>query len=335
MRALVKDAPGQGPVSVVELDDRAPGPGEARIALLRAGICHTDIAMVDGLLGEAQGYRPHFPVVLGHEFLGRVVALGAGASGVEVGDRVVGSGHLTCRRCRWCTAGRSQLCIDRRTIGIDADGVYAERFSLPASSLVPVPEDVSDELAALAEPFAVSARAVDVAAIRPGERVAVIGPGSVGQLTVAALAGHEVTVIGRPADEIQLERCRTFGATRTVSDPGEIGELSDAFDVVLETAGSGAAVGTGITMLAPGGRIVCVGVPPDETVFRSADLVLRERSIIGTRSYDLSTWRTIPDRLRAAPQLAEIVSHVLPLEKFAEGRDLITSRTASKVVLVP
>lgn len=335
MRALVKDAPGPGSVSVVEHDDRPAGPGQARIALLRAGICHTDIAMVDGLLGETQGYRPRFPVVLGHEFLGRVVALGPGADGVEVGDRVVGSGHLTCRTCRWCTTGRSQLCVDRRTIGIDADGVYAERFSLPASSLVPVPADVSDDLAALAEPFAVSARAVDVAAIRPDERVAVIGPGSVGQLTVAALAGHAVTVVGTPEDESQLERCCTFGATRTCSDPAEVAELADSFDVVLETAGSGAAVGAGITMLAPGGRIVCVGVPSDETVFRSADLVLRERSIIGTRSYDLSTWRTIPDRLRAAPQISEIISHVLPLEKFADGRELVATRAASKVVLVP
>src|SRR5699024_653560 len=95
----------------------------------------------------ASGYSPHYPVVLGHEFTARVTELGPEVDGLAVGDRVVSGCHLTCGECRWCASGRSMLCVERRVIGLDADGCWAERFIMPARNLAVLPDSVSDRLA--------------------------------------------------------------------------------------------------------------------------------------------------------------------------------------------
>src|SRR5205823_8908503 len=122
--------------------------GEAVLDLILAGICHTDLSMIAGNRAATEGYRPRFPLVLGHEFVGRVRALGPDTAGPAVGTRVVGSAHVTCRNCSMCQAGRSMLCPELRVLGLDVDGVFAERFVVPVVNLVEMPDPVSDELAA-------------------------------------------------------------------------------------------------------------------------------------------------------------------------------------------
>jgi threonine dehydrogenase-like Zn-dependent dehydrogenase len=290
------------------------------------------IAMIDGNIGPKLGYHPTFPLILGHEMLARVVATGEHVRNVAVGDRVVSGCHITCRTCRWCLNARSMLCEKRKVIGLEVDGMFAERFNLPGINVVTMPNDVPDKLAALAEPFAVAAHGVELAKVMRGERVAVVGPGSIGQLAVGALTGHDVTVVGRAQDRSQLERCQRFGA-RQVLTREEASGLEGAFDVVLETAGAGAAVSLAVRLAGRGGRVICLGVPTDDATFSSGDLALSEKSIVGSRAYDLSTWRNVPKMLAAAARLEEIVSHVLPFEEHKRAVELIEARHASKVLL--
>jgi threonine dehydrogenase-like Zn-dependent dehydrogenase len=333
-RALVKNHAGPGGVELKQVSDAsAPAADEVQVELIFGGMCHTDIAMIDGHIGPGLGYYPTFPLILGHEMLARVVAAGDNVRHVAVGDRVVSGCHITCRTCRWCTSARSMLCEKRKVVGLEVDGMFAERFNLPGVNVVRVPDEVPDKLAALAEPFAVAAHGVELAKILPGERVAVIGPGSIGQLAVGALTGHDVTVVGRSQDRSQLERCQRFGARQVLTREEVVAGIDGSFDVVLETAGAGAAVSLAVRLAGRGGRVVCLGVPTDDATFSSGQLALSEKTIIGSRAYDLSTWQNVPRMLAAAPRLEEIVSHVLPFEAHKHAVDLIETREASKVLM--
>ncbi|WP_167133190.1 zinc-dependent alcohol dehydrogenase [Paramicrobacterium chengjingii] len=312
----------------------APGPGEVLLELCYAGICHTDVNMISGAYGPGSGYAPNYPVVLGHEFTARVVDVGSGVDDLSQGTRVVSGCHLTCGLCRWCAEGRSMLCVERRVIGLDADGCWAERFIAPRRNLVALPNSVSDTLAALAEPFAVGAHAVDLSGVTMGERVAIIGPGTVGLLTLGALAGHDVSVIGRRADAPQLDHARDFGAKEVIIS-GDLSDDMEPFDVIFETAGNAAAASLGAARLAPGGRLVCVGLPAQSAHIDTAQLAWQEQAIIGSRAYDISTWQTIPQRLANAPQLEAIVSHKLHFEELNRALQLIETREATKVLLHP
>ncbi|MHA6630264.1 zinc-dependent alcohol dehydrogenase [Pseudonocardia sichuanensis] len=328
MKALIKTAPGDGHLEWTDLPVPEPGPGEVQLELVGAGLCHTDLGMIHGDYGPGSGYSPTFPLVLGHEYTGRVAAVGSGVD-LPLGARVVGGCHLTCGRCRWCSRGRSMLCERRRVLGLDVDGVFAERFVVPARNLVVLPDTVSDRLAVLAEPFAVAAHAVDVAGLAPDDDVCVIGPGTVGLLTVGALAGRRVTVVGRRADSAQLERAVELGAEVTT----DADALRGRFDVVFETAGAAAAVTTATTMLGRGGRLVCVGLPPDDARFSSAQLSWNEQTILGSRAYDISTWATVPERLAAASVLESIVTHAVHLSDHERALELVETRQATKVLL--
>lgn len=331
MKALVKPDPDAGGVEWADVPEPQPGAGEVQLALIGAGLCHTDLGMIHGRYRPGGEYAPTFPLVLGHEYAGTVVAHGPGVD-LPLGTRVVGSCHLTCGRCRWCRRGRSMLCERRRVLGLDVDGVFAERFVVPARNLAVLPETVTDELAVLAEPFAVAAHAVDLAHLRDDDDICIVGPGAVGLLTLGALAGREVTVLGRDEDTAQLARAVRLGASATATEQ-DAGALRGRFDVVIETAGSAAAVTTAVGLLGRGGRLVCVGLPPEPAAVFSAQLAWNEQVLLGSRAYDLSTWATVPTRLAAAPELAGIVTHTLHLSDHARALDLVESREAIKVLL--
>lgn len=337
MRALVKSAAGPASLALTDLPERSLQPHELRLELIFAGVCHTDVSMLAGAYDACEvGYRPDYPLVMGHEFLGRVVEKGSATAGFDIGDRVFAGCHLTCRGCRMCRAGRSMLCPQRSILGLDRDGAFSERFVIPALIARRVPDGLSDRRAALAEPFAVAAHAVDLASITDGERVAVVGPGTVGLLTIGALCGRDVTVFGTSGDAAQLAIAERLGASVAGTIDSDVFLSAAAtFDVVIETAGHSSAVGAGLRLLAPGGRLVCVGLPATATPVRTADLAFTEQRIVGSRGYDLSTWDTLGERLATATGLEELVSRTLPFERFGEAVPLIQGRVATKVLLHP
>jgi threonine dehydrogenase-like Zn-dependent dehydrogenase len=332
VKALIKTHPGDNAPSWVDVDENRPEPGEVRLDLVAAGLCHTDLGMIHGAYGPWSGYSPKFPLVLGHEFVGRVAECGDEVE-LPVGSRVVGSAHVTCGRCAWCSRGRSMLCQRLRVLGLDRDGVFAESFVVPARNLAVLPDEIPDRLAVLAEPFAVAAHAVDLANLQPDDDICVVGPGAIGLLTVGALAGHKVTVVGQPGDVGQLEIAAALGAADVASSSSDVEALPGRFDAVFETAGTASAVTSATRLLGPGGRLVCVGLPSGEARFSSALLAWNEQQIIGSRGYDLSTWARIPDRLAAAAGVERIVTHSVHLEDHIRAFGLVESRTATKVLL--
>lgn len=333
MKAFVKDGPGPGNAAVREVPDPQPGPGEAVIAVRYAGLCHTDVSMLHWNSVAQASYRPRFPLVMGHEYAGTVVALGPGADGPEPGTRVAGSAHVTCGSCTNCRRGRSMLCERLAVLGLDVAGVFAEYAAVPARNLVPLTDDVSDTVAAIAEPYAVAAHAVATGAPVEEETVAIVGPGAVG-LCATAAARHrgvrDIAMYGLPADAAQLAVARDLGATATYTEPAD-----GAFDLVIEAAGHPEAVALALRLCRPGGRVITAGLPSEPLSIDTANLARTEKTLTGVRAYDLGEWPAVPAQLAAAPALAGLVTHTLGLADVPRAVDLMATRQATRTAIDP
>ncbi|NEC38095.1 zinc-dependent alcohol dehydrogenase, partial [Streptomyces rubrogriseus] len=236
--AVVVEAPGVH--RLVPHEPREPGPGEALVRVHAAGICGSDREVYQG--NRPEGYV-RYPLTPGHEWSGTVARVGAGVPGSLVGRKVVGEGFRNCQVCDRCHAGETTLCTaGYEETGFTQPGAMAPTLTLPARLLHALPDDADLTAAALLEPAACIAAAALKANARPGERVAVVGTGTLGMFAVQflrAASPAELLVVGTRGDREALSR--QFGATdfRTKDRP-----LTDDFDVVIETAGSADAART-------------------------------------------------------------------------------------------
>lgn len=230
------------------------------------------------------------------------------------------------------------LCQKLKVLGLDVDGVFAERFVVPRRNVAVVPDDVPDVVAALAEPFAVGLHALKRGSVRSGMRVAVVGPGSVGLMTLAALGatgGVVTTAVGTEADQRQLELAADMGVDEIRVVGRDTSSVMGTFDAVIETAGHPAAVSHALDLVAPGGTVVCVGLPPDPVEVNSGRLAMTEKSLVGARAHDISDWKDIPQMLAKAKGLAAIDVKLVGLDELDHAIHLTATRQASKVLLVP
>jgi len=267
-----------------------PGPDEVQLEILACGICGTDVAeYVDGPLFIPID-RPHpltgrlAPLTLGHEFAGRVAEVGRDVDDLHVGDRVAVDTLVYCGRCPWCLRHLPQLCVRLGVLGIMGDGGLAERCNVPAAMCVRVPDSVTDEVAAIAETVAVATRAVRRGRLVPGERVTVVGGGSVGLLTLqVALArgASEVSVVEPVAARREL--AVHLGAVAAY-DPADTASLEEA-DLVIECSGSPGALDPSISLSRPRGRIVLVGIDARPAMVHALPIVMGEREVIGSLSH--------------------------------------------------
>ena len=231
MLAVVKAGPGIVNVRLTEVDVPEAGPGFARLKVVASGICGTDIHIA------RDEYRYEAPVVMGHEVLGIVDQVGCDRDASLVGMRCVSETYYsTCEVCDWCRSGRRNLCPSRRSIGSFENGGFARYVIVPVTNLHPVPDEITDDEAVLAEPLAcVTHSLLDPPMVCAGDRVLVTGPGTIGQLAaqVAAAMGGSVTLAGLPKDLARFEVAASLGVTTTTETPAE-----DFFDVVIECSGS-------------------------------------------------------------------------------------------------
>ena len=345
MRALVKTAPAPGSVAYQDWPDPEIGPGDVLIAVKRAGLCGTDLSFYEWNETAQRGYRPDFPVVMGHEFTGEVAEVDPEVRGLTPGDRVIVNPALTCGACRFCRAGQSMLFPARRIMGIQAQGAFAEYASVPAGNVYRLDPTVPWELAAVAEPFTVAIHALERVPIEPGDVVVVVGPGSVGFCALSALkltAAGRLVMVGLESDRRQLDLAASMGAAVVASDREDavavVRELSGGYgaDVVFETAGHPRAVELALTLTRKGGRIGLVGLPHDPARINTAFIAFAEQQLVGVRAYDVATWRRLPPLLeRAAPDLSRLVTHQLPLPNLERAIELMRSREGLKVLLAP
>src|SRR5213596_1200375 len=264
----------------VRVEQRAqpsPGPGEAIVRVFASGLCGTDYRIWNG-------DRPvDYPRVMGHEFIGEVMAVGGDVSNLRPGQKVAVEPNYSCGRCPLCREGNRNLCLSRTAIGIDVDGGFAEQARLPARCCWPAPPEISDDQLMLAEPLAVVVRAVARGEAKRGESAAVLGVGALGLLAIQVLKarGARVLAIGRTEHREHL--ARAMGAEQfTAGGAGGAAEAARALsgregvDLVIETAGTGVAVEQALELTHPGGRVVLTGLPHEASTVNFFGVVRRE-----------------------------------------------------------
>jgi threonine dehydrogenase-like Zn-dependent dehydrogenase len=332
MRAAVLHGAGDVRIETVA-DPSGPGPGDVLIEVSRAGICGSDAAeftrgpVVTPLLDPNPRSGHHGPVILGHEFVGRVIDVGGDVDSRLVGQRVVPGAGVWCGRCAWCRQGRPNLCEQYYTLGLQAHGGMAEYVTAPARICVPVPEAVPDDAASMTQPFAVALHALDRARLTPEDTVWINGAGGIGGFLIAGAAARGCrTIIASDVAPERLRLATSLGATTvldaTVSDVGaEIAEItSGGADVAIEASGAPGTLATVITATRRGGRVLLVGLPKQPPVVDTADIALRELDLLGTVAHICD--RNIPealDILRTTPAVRNAADRVIDLDHLVAG----------------
>jgi (R,R)-butanediol dehydrogenase/meso-butanediol dehydrogenase/diacetyl reductase len=257
-----------------------------------AGVCGTDATLLR--LGPAvvpKGVPARWPIVLGHEFAGEVVAVGDDVERLRVGQLVACGAGISCGRCAACEAGRTNLCERYTTAGVHRDGGLAEYCAVPAATCEAAePHGVSGDAVALAQPMAVAEHAVAVSSLREGERALVLGAGGVGAFAVwaAKCRGAEVAVFER--DPARLDIARALGAAETiVADPEAPAREQLApfglFDVVYEITGAQEPVDAAVALTRPGGRLVAVGIHGAPRAMDLDRVTTQEIAVLGTMAH--------------------------------------------------
>jgi threonine 3-dehydrogenase len=340
MRALAKTHPGPG-AELIQRPVPTPGPGEVLLKMEAASICGTDAHLYNWDPWAAEILKP--PVILGHELAGRVAATGAGVSRVLEGDLVGVESHIVCWDCAQCRAGDMHLCRDLKVIGAHVDGGFAEYVVIPETNAIES-NGLDPAVVALQEPMG---NAVHAAFVEPieGRSVAVTGAGPIGVLAVAiARAAGASWVVATDVEPYRLELARTMGADLALdardTDTAEriIAETGgDGVEVVLEMSGSQAALDQALHFITRGGRISLLGIFASPVEMHLSDLViqkgLRLYGVYGRKIYD--TWERTQALLRGGLDVSPVLTHRFDLADWERGFDLIASRHAGKVVLLP
>jgi (R,R)-butanediol dehydrogenase / meso-butanediol dehydrogenase / diacetyl reductase len=340
MRAAVYHGPGNIRIESVREPDPVAG-SDLLIEVTRAAICGTDSS--EWAHGPLLA-RP--PVVLGHEFVGKVVDAGALVEGIAVGDRVACGAGVSCGECDWCRAGRTNLCANYRTLGLQVDGGLAEYVSAPAAICRAVPDGLSDDAAATAQPLAVALHAVRRSGVEAGQSCAVIGAGGIGAFVVAGVAACGASpLVALDLDEDRLETARRLGADVLIDARGK--DLTEAIlgatggegaDVVIEATGAPHAPAAALAAARRGGRVLIVGL---QAAPRELDLLaftVREVDLVTTLAHVCDV--DLPDSLDllASSDVADVViDRVIPLEELVEEgiRPLAEGTARGKIVVAP
>jgi threonine dehydrogenase-like Zn-dependent dehydrogenase len=343
MQALQKIRPAFG-LEFRELPrPEAPGPGEVVVAVGATGVCGTDVHIYEWTPGY-EIMTKAMPVTLGHEFAGTVAAVGPGVEGIAAGALVAVRPSIVCGRCAACVSGNDDACMQRVGMGVTRNGGLQPLVTAPAENCVAVPGALDVEIAALAEPMTVCAEAVDTGAVRPGDRVLVLGPGNIGQgvaLFARAAGAAEVVIAGKD-DAPRLECLRRMGFDGTVDVGGRT--LAEAlapylaqgrFDVVFEATGVPAIVQQGLNVLRKRGVLVVVGIHPEPVGVNLTRLVRDHQQIRGSYRAPVTTWPRVVAFLADNRELVrQMISHRLPLDRAIEGLELSRSKSAAKVMIV-
>jgi threonine dehydrogenase-like Zn-dependent dehydrogenase len=323
-------------------DPDAPGSDGVVLEVLRAAICGTDASEWDhGPILCRPG------VVLGHEFVGRIVGLGSDVTDLRVGDRVVSGAGISCGSCLWCRAGRTNLCAEYRTLGLQIDGGLAEYVGSPAAICRLVPDSCDDDAAAMVQPLAVALHALSRVGQRSDESVAVIGAGGIGSFIVAGASRRAVAgrVVAVDIDAERLATASALGATETADATGldladVLLELSGGggFDVVIEASGAMHAPAAAIAGARRGGRVLLVGLHGAPREIDLTQMILREIDIVTTLAHVCDSDIPAALELLAGSDVAIVTAGPrIPLDALVEDglRPLAERRAPGKILVDP
>jgi 2-desacetyl-2-hydroxyethyl bacteriochlorophyllide A dehydrogenase len=332
VRAFVVPEPGTA--SLETIDDPTPQTGQVVVRVEAAGICGTDLHILDGHLPSAA-----YPLVPGHEVAGEVVALGADVDLVEEGQRVAVDPSVFCGGCHGCRAGWPNLCDRWGGMGVTRPGGFAEFVAVPASWCEVLPREVPTERGALVEPIACALHALDRAGPLVGKDTLILGAGTMGSLLAALFAragARSVTVVDPVADRLEL--ASSYGATHTATALADLPRPGDeGWDVTVDASGVISAIEDAVHAVRRAGRVVLVGVArADRTArFSPYEIYRKEASIVGSMAV-LHSFGRAPEILASEvidPHL--LISHRFPLEDIDEAFSTVREGRGRKVLVLP
>jgi threonine 3-dehydrogenase len=305
----------------------------------KSAICGTDVHIWNW--DEWAQKTVPVPLVTGHEFVGEIAQLGSAVTRLKLGQRVAGEGHIVCGTCRNCRAGRGHLCRNTQGVGVTRAGSFAEYIALPASNVVPIPDDVPDEIAAIFDPLG-NAVHTALSFDLVGEDVLVTGAGPIGIMgaLVAKRAGARKVVI-TDINAYRLDLARKLGVETVVKADEETLEhvmsrigMSEGFDVGLEMSGAPPAFRDMIRTMNNGGKIALLGIAPEgfavdwnKVIFK----MLTIKGIYGREMYE--TWYKMIALVQGGLDLSGLITHRIKIGEFTEGFAAMRSGHAGKVVM--
>lgn len=341
MKALVKLKKGYGNIEICEMPEPICGEGDVKIEVKAVGLCGSDLH----IMHDALPYTP--PVILGHEFCGRVAEVGTKVTGFKVGDRVVAENvSLSCGVCSLCQTGHYAICAQRSAQGLNRDGGFAKYIVCQENFVFKIPDNISFEEGALLEPLTCCVHGViEQCKVRAGDIVLVSGPGSIGLLTamVAKAEGGFVVMTGTDDDKDKLQLALELGVDKVVNIEKEalnqvVAELTRGrgVDVVLECSGAEAAVNSGLNILKQRGRFTQVGLFGKQINLNLDLITMKEIRLEGTLSHTRDAWlRGIRLIEEGKIDLKPLLTHKYSVLEWEKAFETFQRRKCIKIVLIP
>jgi threonine 3-dehydrogenase len=340
MRALIKPSSEPGflltDVPLPEL-----GPSDVLIRVEKAGLCGTDRHIYAWDTWAQHRIKP--PLVVGHEFMGTVAAVGDAVRSIRVGERVSAEGHIADLTCLLCRTGQAHICERVKIVGVDRDGAFAEYVAIPEYNVWRLDPAIADEVAAIFDPLGNAVHSVMSAGVSV-KSVVITGVGSIGLMAIpVAKAAGATAVFAIDVNPAKLEIARRLGADAAFLGTQDdlVGEIKrrtrgDGADVLLEMSGSGAAIDLGLQTLRNGGTAAMLGIPADNVNLNLAERIifkgLRVLGINGRRMFE--TWYQTEALVKSGRvDLRAIITHVLPYTAFDRAFELMEKGEAVKIVL--
>ncbi len=338
MKALVKSKPEAG-LWMERVPVPEPGPEDVLIKVRKSAICGTDVHIWKW--DDWSAKTVPVPMVVGHEFCGEIVDCGAAARKYNIGQRVSGEGHLVCGTCRNCRAGRGHLCRNTLGVGVHRAGAFAEYLCIPESNVVPIPDDIPDEIAAVFDPFG-NAVHTALSFDLVGEDVLVTGAGPIGIMgaLVAQKVGARKVVI-TDISPYRIELAKRLGvqhvvdiSNNTLHDVMDDIGMTEGFDVGLEMSGAAPAMRQMISRMNNGGKIALLGIAPTEFAVDWNEIIfkmLTVKGIYGREMYE--TWYKMIALVQSGLDISDLITHRISVDDFESGFAAMLSGNAGKVVM--
>lgn len=338
MKALSKLHSEKG-IWMTEEEKPTVGPNDVCIKIRKTAICGTDMHIYNW--DDWSQKTIPVPMVVGHEYVGEIVEVGAEVAGYAVGDRVSGEGHLICGHCRNCRAGRRHLCRNTIGVGVNRTGAFAEYLVIPAFNAFKIPDNISDEMAAIFDPFG-NAVHTALSFDLVGEDVLITGAGPIG-IMAAAVARHVGArhVVITDVNEYRLDLAKKMGVTRAVNVAQEKLEdvmaelgMTEGFDVGLEMSGVPSAFSQMLSNMNNGGKIALLGIPPEDMPIDWNQVIFKGLVIKGIYGREMfETWYKMASLLQSGLDLSPIITHEFEIDDFQKGFDIMGSGQSGKVLL--
>jgi threonine 3-dehydrogenase len=338
VRALIKSRPEPG-IWIGDLPKPVIGPNDVLIKIAKTAVCGTDMHIFNWDPWAQRTIK--VPMAIGHEYCGVVVDLGDEVPGFSVGDRVSGEGHITCGHCRNCRAGRRHLCRNTVGVGVDRQGCFAEYLSLPAVNAFKLPESITDDVAAVLDPFGNAVHSA-LSFNMVGEDVLITGAGPIGIMAVAVarFIGARHVVI-TDVNDYRLVLAKQMGATRVVNVGHESLDdimrelgMQEGFDVGLEMSGNPQALREMLRTMHHGGSVAMLGIPPGDTAIDWTQVIFKGITIKGIYGREMfETWYKMASLLQSGLSILPVITHHFDVADYLEAFETMGSGQSGKVIL--